>query len=234
MIDKFLQAVKLSERAHRGQLRKGSNIEYFHHPLAVAADVLGRGGSYEQAMAGLCHDILEDCGPHFEEGIRALGDDVLAMVHDASDCIKGQGPKLGWYIRKLEYLLNFQNKNPGSFLVIACDKLHNSGNTVQDARTQGFDCLKKFRAPPEMVCWYFVALVCELRKGAVKGYLPMATVTDLMHNVEVMLELLDSGVAIETDNSDEGTREYRRIRRACDSMYDMLHVTGDAFVCNLH
>lgn len=232
MIDKFLEGVALCERAHRGQIRKGTKIDYFAHPLAVAADILNRGGSYSQAIAGLCHDILEDSGPEFKEDIRALGEDVLTMVIDASDCIKGDGPKKGWYIRKLEYLLNFQNKHPDSFLVVACDKLHNSGATVTEGASIGYDCLTKFRAPPEMVCWYFTALTCELDKGAIKGHLPFSAVFDLERNVETMLEILLTGVGDMTDNSEEGTREYLRIAKAVESMYDMM-ACNDPFVCVL-
>lgn len=232
MIDKFLQGIALSEKAHRGQIRKGTTIEYFSHPLAVAADVLGRGGSYTQAIAGLCHDILEDSGPQFKEEIRALGHDVLAIVLDASDCIKGEGPKLGWYIRKLEYLLNFQNKNPESFLVVACDKLHNSGATVHESHTIGYDCLTKFRAPPEMVCWYFVALTCELRKGAEKGYLPHSAVDDLERNARRMMDVMIVGVGERTDNSAEGNAEYWRIQAVADSLESML-AHKDPFVCRI-
>lgn len=232
MINKFLEAVALSERAHRGQIRKGTTIEYFSHPLAVAADILGRGGSYEQAIAGLCHDILEDSGPQFREDIRALGRDVLTMVLNASDCIKGVGPKLDWYTRKLEYLLNFQDKDPRSFLVICCDKLHNSGATVAESRLVGYSCLTKFRAPPEMVCWYFTALVCELTKGAEKGHLPKTAVDDLRANTLEMLEMLSWFADQTTDNSDEGSREYLRLTAAYASMYSMLK-TNDPFVCVL-
>lgn len=234
MIEKFIQGIALSEKAHRGQIRKGTSVEYFSHPLAVAGDVLGRGGSYDQAIAGLCHDILEDCGPQYREEIRALGDDVLAIVEDASDCIKGEGPKLGWYIRKLEYLLNFQNKNPLSFLVVACDKIHNSTDTVRESHIQGYECLTKFRAPPEMVCWYFVALTCELKKAAFNGYLPFSAVFDLERNVEHMIDLFFHGASALTDNSDEGTAEYLRLVKVNESLLDIMYGTdNDPFVCKL-
>lgn len=224
MIEQFLQAAKLSEDAHRGQVRKGTSIEYFSHPLAVAADVLGRGGDYDQAQAGLCHDILEDCGPEYEDQIKALGEMTHRIVLDCSDCIKGQGPKLGWYIRKLEYILNFHHKHPKSYLVVCCDKLHNSGATVTESRNMGFDCLTKFRAPPEMVCWYFVALTCELQKGADLGYLPESAVTDLRYNTEAMIALL-------TDHPDWDAN-YMNIYKTITSLHEMLQ-TNDPLVCQL-
>lgn len=224
MIDQFLQAVKLSEEAHRGQVRKGTHIEYFSHPLAVAADILGRGGDYTQAMGGLCHDIYEDCGPEFEPQVRALGEDVHKIVMDCSDCIKGTGPKLGWYMRKLEYIIDFHKKDPKSFLVVCCDKLHNSGSTVTEIRDVGFDALTKFRAPPEMVCWYFVALVCELQKGADLGYLPETAVTDLRSNANEMIGMLC--------RDPKWATEMNRINETMDSLYHMLS-TNNPLVCEL-
>lgn len=224
MIERFLQATQLSEEAHRGQVRKGTNIEYFSHPLAVAADVLGRGGNYEQAMAGLCHDILEDCGPEYAERIKALGDVTYKIVLDCSDCIKGEGPKLGWHIRKLEYIINFAKKDPKSFLVVCCDKLHNSGASVTESRTIGFDALTKFRAPPELVCWYFVALTCELQKGADLGHLPESAVNDLRANAKEMISLLIEDPAWD--------KECMRIDKTVTALFKMLD-SKDPLVCEL-
>lgn len=224
MIERFLQATQLSEEAHRGQVRKGTNIEYFSHPLAVAADVLGRGGNYEQAMAGLCHDILEDCGPEYADRIKALGELTYRIVLDCSDCIKGDGPKLGWYVRKLEYIINFHKKDPKSFLVVCCDKLHNSSSSVTETRDIGFDALTKFRAPPEMVCWYFTALTCEMQKGADLGYLPQTAVNDLRSNTLTMIGQLIKDPMWE--------KNYVNINKTIDSLIDMLD-TSNPLVCEL-
>lgn len=224
MIERFLQAVKLSEEAHRGQVRKGTRIEYFSHPLAVAADVLGRGGNYEQAMAGLCHDILEDCGPEYEDRIRDLSSITHQIVLDCSDCVKGEGPKLGWYIRKLEYIINFHTKKPESFLVVCCDKLHNSSSSVTETRDIGFDALTKFRAPPEMVCWYFTALTCELQKGADLGYLPQTAVNDLRSNTMAMISHLVDDPMWDVN--------FININKTIESLMNMLN-NKDPLVCQL-
>lgn len=44
------------------------------------------GGSEDQAIAGLLHDVLEDCGSHHEAAIReTFGDAVVAIVLDCTD-----------------------------------------------------------------------------------------------------------------------------------------------------
>lgn len=228
MIEQYLQAAKLSEEAHRDQVRKGTDIAYFSHPLAVSAMVLGYGGNYSQAMGGLCHDILEDCGPEYREDIlRICGQNTLDIVLDCSDCIKGEGPKIGWYQRKLEYVEKFQNKNPESFLVVCCDKLHNSGSTVTEFRSIGFDALMKFRAPPEMVCWYFVALSCEITKGAEQGFLPAQAAADLESNAVQLVEML-----LDDPRWSSGDADQIQINKVIESLFDMLQ-DKDPLVCQL-
>lgn len=228
MIEQYLQAAKLSEEAHRDQVRKGTDIAYFSHPLAVSAMVLGYGGDYNQAMGGLCHDILEDCGPQYREDIlRICGQKTLDVVLDCSDCIKGEGPKLGWYVRKLEYIEKFHTKGPNSFLVVCCDKLHNSGSTITEFRSIGFDALTKFRAPPEMVCWYFVALSCEITKGAELGYLPAQAAADLRSNAVDLIQMLMGDPRWGGSDSDQS-----HMNDVIDSLFDMLE-TKEPLVCQL-
>lgn len=190
-ITAYQAAIELSERAHRGQIRKGTKLEYFTHPLAVSSMVMGYGGSYSQAIGGLCHDILEDCGAHYRKEIGAIDPVALIIAQDASDCIKGEGPKASWHQRKLNYLTNFRNKDPRSYLVICCDKIHNSGDTLRESEIIGYAALQKFRAEPELVLWYFVTLACELTYAAEIGHMPMAAAAQLRNNVFRMLEIYE-------------------------------------------
>ena len=228
MIEHYLQAAKLSEEAHRDQVRKGTDIAYFSHPLAVSAMVLGYGGDYSQAMGGLCHDILEDCGPEYRDDIlRICGQDTLDIVLDCSDCIKGEGPKIGWFQRKLEYVEKFHMKKPMSFLVVCCDKLHNSGSTITEHRNIGFKALQKFRAPPEMVCWYFVALASEIGKGADLGYLPQQAANDLTANAKELIAML-----MGDPRWNGNTAEQIQIDKVITSLFDMLE-SKEPLVCQL-
>ena len=52
---------------HREQRRKGSNVPYVSHLLAVAALVIEHGGDEDEAIAALLHDAIEAQG-----GAKAL------------------------------------------------------------------------------------------------------------------------------------------------------------------
>lgn len=62
LTDRFSRAVDYARIAHAAQFRKGSSIPYIYHLLGVASLVIEFGGNKDQAIAGLLHDTLEDCG----------------------------------------------------------------------------------------------------------------------------------------------------------------------------
>lgn len=59
---RFEQALTLAYRLHASQVRKGSDIPYVSHLMAVAGLVLEHGGTQDEAIAGLLHDAVEDQG----------------------------------------------------------------------------------------------------------------------------------------------------------------------------
>ena len=138
---RFSEAVDYARIAHAAQVRKGSNISYIHHLLGVASLVIEFGGNEDQAIAGLLHDTLEDCGAAHEAMIRAqFGDAVANMVVDCTDGTaenKAQhtdpeARRRDWIERKLNYLAHLKTAPEATLLVSACDKLHNARAIVQD------------------------------------------------------------------------------------------------------
>ena len=107
---RFSEAFEYARAAHEGQVRKGSSIPYLYHLMAVSSLVLEYGGTEDQAIAGLLHDVLEDCGEHHSDEIsHRFGAAVLAIVKDctdgtASEKAAAQTPdekRASWWKRKL-------------------------------------------------------------------------------------------------------------------------------------
>lgn len=82
---RFSDALALANELHAAQRRKGTEIPYIAHLLAVAALVLEAGGDEDTAIAGLLHDAVEDQGGRATlDRIRLrFGDRVAEIV--ASD-----------------------------------------------------------------------------------------------------------------------------------------------------
>lgn len=141
LTDRFTQAVDYARIAHAAQFRKGSNIPYIYHLLGVASIVLEYGGNEDQAIAGLLHDVLEDCGAEHEPIIRSqFGAAVAAIVQACTDGTVEEksdatsaGSKLdNWRMRKLNYLAHLRTEAADALLVSGCDKLHNARAIVGD------------------------------------------------------------------------------------------------------
>ena len=82
MTDRFDRALVFASELHRQQRRKGSEVPYVAHLLAVAAIVMEHGGDEDEAVAALLHDAIEDQGGREtrDEIRRRFGERVTTIV----------------------------------------------------------------------------------------------------------------------------------------------------------
>lgn len=115
-------AIGLAAQAHHRQVRKGTEIPYLIHPLAVAGILIRAGSPEHVVIAGVLHDTLEDT-PVTVEVIRAqFGTSVADLVHAVSEPDK-QAP---WERRKRHTLHTLGSTPlPEALLVALADKLDN-------------------------------------------------------------------------------------------------------------
>lgn len=155
-------ALRWAAGLHRHQLRKNTNVAYVAHVVAVSGLVLEDGGTETEAIAGLLHDAIEDCGAHVEPILRQrFGDPVVDIVVECSDAAPVHGePKPPWSIRKQAYVDHFRTMATVSALrVSAADKLHNARATLSDLRESD----PKGTWSPHNAChhqslWYYQAI----------------------------------------------------------------------------
>ncbi|MEW6474043.1 MAG: HD domain-containing protein [Actinomycetota bacterium] len=171
--ERFDQALLYAAAAHRHQPRKGTAVPYLSHLLGVASIVLTYGGNEDQAIAGLLHDTVEDCGTEHEPVIEELfGDEVLRMVLACTDArVPGGQGKGGWRERKEQYLNHLRElpKGDPALLVSCSDKLHNAQAIAADLDTFGLELWDRFPGKtPDDHLWYYGTLsdtFCELMPG---------------------------------------------------------------------
>ena len=164
--DRLAAALALAHDAHRIQKRKGTDIPYIAHPMAVASLVLEYGGSEDQAIAALLHDTVEDGGEAYAGRIgAAFGPGVLAMVRDCTDGsfeqkAAAQTPHAKyaeWRVRKQAYMQHLRATPADSpaLLVSACDKLHNARAILADLRLLGDALFDRFTGRRDGTLWYY-------------------------------------------------------------------------------
>ena len=160
---RFEQALFYAATAHRQQPRKGTPVPYLSHLLGVTSIVLTYGGNEDQAIAGLLHDTVEDCGTEHEPVIGELfGDEVLRIVLACTDSrVRAGEAKASWRERKEQYLHHLGELPPGdAALLVSCsDKVHNAQAIVADLETFGLSLWERFPGKtPEDNLWYYESL----------------------------------------------------------------------------
>ncbi len=166
---RYTEAVDYVRVAHANHYRKGTRIPYLYHLLGVSSLVLEFGGDENQAIAGLLHDVIEDCGGEHEAKIRAqFGPEVAAIVLACTDgsaeskaAATDPDAKLAdWRRRKIAYLAHLANETDAALLVSACDKLHNARAIVGDLENPavGVAVFERFTAGRDGTLAYYHSL----------------------------------------------------------------------------
>jgi len=186
----FERALAFATQLHAGQTRKGTDIPYISHLIAVAGLVLENGGGRDQAVAALLHDAIEDQGPDYPGGSDALrreiarqfGDGVLEIIEGCTD--SDQKVKEDHQSRKRRYIEHLGEAAPHVLLVSCADKLHNARAIVTDLRVVGPAIFERFSGRREGTLWYYEALAEVFdRRG------PKRLAEELRRTVETMQEL---------------------------------------------
>jgi (p)ppGpp synthase/HD superfamily hydrolase len=194
LTERFARAVDYARTAHAGQVRKGTAIPYITHLLGVAALVLEFGGDEDQAIAGLLHDTLEDCGAHHEPIIRLqFGDrvaDIVLACTDGTAEDKGahtdpEAKRRDWLARKQVYLAHLAEASDDVLLVSASDKLHNARAIVQDIEDPavGLAVFERFKAGREGTLAYYESLVRAFAKRGMRAATALDSVIARMHTL---------------------------------------------------
>jgi (p)ppGpp synthase/HD superfamily hydrolase len=168
LTQRFNEALVFASELHAKQIRKGADIPYVSHLLAVASIVLEHGGGEDEAIAALLHDAIEDQAQH-NGGAEALrrkirekfGDIVAEIVDGCTDA--DTYPKPPWCERKERYLVHIRQAPHSVRLVSAADKLHNARAILSDYRTLADELWSRFNAGKGDQLWYYRELVKAFR-----------------------------------------------------------------------
>jgi (p)ppGpp synthase/HD superfamily hydrolase len=159
---RFDHAVAYALAAHDTHRRKGTDVPYAAHLLGVASLILEAGGSEDEAIAGLLHDVVEDQGgaPRLDDVRQHFGDHIADLVLECSAEAKTDDP--GWRVRKERYLDGIGTCSESALLVSLADKVYNARSIVEDLRLAGPSMFDRFGADEpkdQSILWYYRSLV---------------------------------------------------------------------------
>ena len=160
LTERYDAAMAYALQHHRRQLRKGTEIPYTSHLLSVSALVLEMGGSEDEAIGALLHDLVEDGGgpAALVQIEQRFGPAVAHIVEANTDT--DEEPKPPWRERKEAYVASIRTKDAAALRVSLADKLHNARAILRDYRAVGEDLWERFKTDsgPD-VRWYYRALL---------------------------------------------------------------------------
>lgn len=148
------KSIMFAANAHRGQLRKGTNLPYIIHPMEVAQILSSVGASQDVVVAGILHDTLEDTSVTLDELVCYFGKYIAWLVSECSNLHAGS-----WRTRK-SYTVTKLAMTADSYvaLILCADKLSNLRSIVYDTEIAGQKIWTRFSAPQEDVIWYYEQL----------------------------------------------------------------------------
>jgi (p)ppGpp synthase/HD superfamily hydrolase len=164
---RFDAALAFAARAHRTQLRKGTDVPYIVHPFEVAT-ILGRHGFDEDVqIAGLLHDAVEDTPATMDDIRDHFGPEVARLVAAVTEHKEENGVRRPWRIRKQEMLAHLATADRSLAALKAADALHNAQSTLGELAHVGDEVWDRFNAPPSDSAWYYseVARLCARALG---------------------------------------------------------------------
>lgn len=142
--DVINHALAFAAKHHDRQVRKGTKLPYLTQPANVAVILTRYGRDSETVVAGILHDVIEDCvrdGYTSEMLEQRIGDKfgprvletVLAVTYRRND---DDGVELSGDERKADYLDRLADASEDARWVCAADKIHNASSIISDlART---------------------------------------------------------------------------------------------------
>jgi (p)ppGpp synthase/HD superfamily hydrolase len=148
-------ACKIAAIAHNGHNRKGKDVPYIVHPMAVAILLAQAGAPDEVIIAGILHDTVEDTGLTLENIEEQFGPAVAGIVEGCSEPDKSKP----WEDRKEHTLKTLKTAPDGVWLVTCADKLHNVRDMVVDYTKQRDALWGTFNRGKEEQAWYYRSII---------------------------------------------------------------------------
>lgn len=164
---KIQKAVELATQVHQvdqDQKRKGKEIPYIIHPLAVALILARVGAGEEVVVAGILHDVIEDSVPSHRMTSDKIQQEFGPKVAQMVTSLTERDKTLPWAERKRWALEHIRHMDQDTLLVKSADFLHNLRDLMGDYERQGDKIFDFFNAPKAMQMERYRHLVAELEK----------------------------------------------------------------------
>ena len=151
------ESIVFANKAHKGQLRKGTDIDYISHPMEVMQILTAMGADDKLIIAGVLHDTVEDTSTTLDEIEKCFGEEVAALVGNHT-----QDKSQPWLERKSMVVDQLQRADKRTKMLVLADKVSNLRSMYSNYQEVGEELWSRFNAPKEKQCWYYGAIMDAL------------------------------------------------------------------------
>ena len=143
-------AISMATRAHNGQKRKASDLDYIAHPMEVMGILIAMGCNIDLIIAGALHDTVEDTYIELEDIQKEFGENVARLVKSHTE-----DKSKSWKERKtitINYLADAQLDEK---ILALADLVANERSMIEDMENLGDEMFNRFKAPKAEIDWYY-------------------------------------------------------------------------------
>jgi (p)ppGpp synthase/HD superfamily hydrolase len=152
-------AIAYAMRAHSGQTRKGEDIPYIVHPLAVALLLARHGFDEDVVIGGVLHDVVEDTDATLDDIAELFGDSVALLVAAVS-----HNDALSWMDKKQNYIESVRVGSVGAKAIATADKIANAESLLQSYAAVGPALWERFNAGRDKKLWFEHTMLTMLQE----------------------------------------------------------------------
>ncbi len=151
-LHKIQKAIKFATKTHevyRKQKRKGKDVSYITHPLAVGILLSHIRANENVVCAGILHDTIEDGIPEKKVTFAMLKERFGTAVAQMVLAVTETDKTLSWDVRKKQALEHIKTFSHDALLVKSADLISNLLELIDDHDKYGDLVFKRFNAPKE-------------------------------------------------------------------------------------
>lgn len=153
-LTKIQKAIKFATKTHevyQKQKRKGKDVAYIVHPLAVGILLSQAGASENIVIAGILHDTMEDSIDNKKVTAKMLTERFGKNVSDLVMSVTEQDKSLSWEERKKQAIEHIKYFSEDSLLLKSADVISNGLELLEDYKQIGDKVFENFNAPKKLI-----------------------------------------------------------------------------------
>lgn len=146
----YNRAIAFAREKHEKQNRKGTLLPYIVHIYEVLQLLKEENADDDTIVAGILHDVVEDCGVSIEEIGQIFGYEVAVLVQNESE-----DKSLDYCQRKKLHMQHIANCSDRTKLINCADKLSNLRGIYLDLQCFGEEVWNRFNGTKNEIKTYY-------------------------------------------------------------------------------